>query len=96
MKIGELDKLLKPLTERDTQMGLVPTLKDILIESVGRKKAKNMKQALGYHKLADKIMEAKDFVELGDMEYNTLKEGLEENPSRYFPYYLSQAWEKIQ
>lgn len=94
-KIGELDKLLKPLTPRDIQAKTVPTLRDILVESVGRRKPESVKQIRGLGKLADKILEAKESVELGDIEFDTVFQSVEENPSGYFPFYLNQVFDLL-
>ena len=95
-KIGELDKPLKALSPRDIQTKTVPTLRDILSESVGRKKPDSAKQSRGLFKLTDKILEAKGFVELGDLEFDTVKDAVNENPAGYFPYYHGQVVDMLE
>lgn len=92
-KIEGLGERLKSLTVRDKKAGLVPTMKDVLSESVGRKKPESAKQSVALFKLTDKILEAKNSVEVGDVEYDMIKECLAENPAGYFPYYHGQVME---
>ncbi len=95
-KIDGLDALLKPLTKRDLKAELVPTLRDIIVESVGRRKPDNFKQGNGFYKLADKLIAAKDSIELEDIEYETVQDSVKDNPTGYFPYYLGQVMEILK
>jgi hypothetical protein len=91
MEIQDLDKPFKTLG-----LDKAPTLRDILSESVGRTAAAaNPREVMRIYRLTDKIMEAKGTLDLDGMEYDYVRECVEKNPAKFFPFYLGQALERL-
>jgi len=92
--LKNLQTKIKPPNNRHDP-NAVPTLSDIFVDSLKFVKLQDGSESIKLNRLADKIFDAKDDVQLEDAEFELLKIKVNENGAGYFAWAHGQAMEKI-
>lgn len=94
-------KHLKNLTKKTNppnnrhDSAATPTFKDVFVDSLKFSKATNGAESIRLNRLANKIFDAADELDLEDAEFELLKNKVNENGGGYFAWAHGQAMEKI-